>query len=89
VDHGEGEPGHPQTPILCPTATRLGIVAAAPSSAKRGHPGEVSEFVLAKIREHLIERHRRRRAASACAASAAAGAKPDPRQLRELTPPRR
>jgi hypothetical protein len=59
VDHGEGEPGHPQTPILVADG-KLDSGTVAPRFKREAAdiPAEVSEFILAKIREHLIERHR-------------------------------
>jgi hypothetical protein len=61
VDHGEGEPGHPQTPILVPDG-KLDSGTVVPRFEREAAdiPAEVREFVLAKIREHLIESHQKK-----------------------------
>jgi len=58
VDHGESEPGHPQTPILVSDG-KLDSGTVVPHFKREAAdiPAEVRDFVLAKIREHLIERH--------------------------------
>jgi hypothetical protein len=61
VDHGDSPSGGQQTPILVADGKfDSGTVVPRFEREAMGIPAEVRDFVLAKIREHLIESRRRK-----------------------------
>lgn len=61
VDHGGSPSGGLQTPILVADGKfDSGTVVPRFEREAAGIPADVRDFVLAKIREHLIESHRRK-----------------------------
>ena len=61
VDHGEGEPGIGQAPILVSDGKfDSGTVVPRFESEALLIPADVRDFVIAKMREHLIELHRQK-----------------------------
>jgi hypothetical protein len=61
VDHGNSPSGGQQAPILVADGKfDSGTVVPRFEREAAGIPAEVRDFVLAKIREHLIESHRRK-----------------------------
>ena len=61
VDHGESPSGGMETPILLEDGKfDSGTVVPRFEREAAGIPADVRDFVLAKIREYLIESHRRK-----------------------------